>query len=846
MHHLIHTIAFLIWMLSLVIGNLNTLCACSDFAMESKEQGRGIPEAEHRNGERRRTPGSSRALSHWLDATWEFERIHAPKMFSQMSDRCLALDSDGHPHIAYGEDFLYYASHDGTSWNLETVDHAIGVGWHANLALDEHDRPHIVYYDALNLRIRYAYHDGTSWQIETVDTVGTWTFGQNRALSMDLDRFGRPHLGYYEAENRDLKYAYYDGVAWKIESVDVEGDVGAYTSLMLDQAGRPHISYYNHTTRDLKYAYYNGSDWINELVDGQDYAGRHSSLALDSSGHPHISYYHYRNPNDTELRHAYYDGLAWRLEVVDNAPWSGWFTSLVIDGDDRAHIAYYNAMVSDLRYAYKDGSLWQVETVESEGPVGYYVSLDVDAKGNPHISYYGADPKTLRYAYYDGTAWLVEIVDRAGSVGYHSSLALDLSDQPHVSYLGGGLRYAHHDGAEWQIERVDSAGYSETSLAVDSLGRPHIAYCRPPVNRAEICSGLKYAWNDGLSWQVELVEGGNVGVAASLVLDSAGRPHIAYADMAEDDLKYARYDGAGWQIETVDREGCVGTWATLALDSLDRPHISYYDCSNSALKYAWYDGRSNRFQSAGIWQIETVDDEGLAGLFGSLALDSKDRPHISYHDFSNLKYAHYNGAEWQIDVVDKDQVGRYSSIDLDSQDLPHIAYCLHDSDYQCVELRYAHSEGSRSGVAGSWQVEVVDDVGKVGEAASLVLDSAGFPHISYRDLAYGDAKYAYKVCVPISRVEVDGPMALLVGQEGVYRADALPVTITYPVTYTWDNGVLSSTAVYSWSVVGTHTIAVTGTNRCGQVQGNWVTRVWAEWPYTFFLPVILDEFSLQR
>lgn len=41
-----------------------------------------------------------------------------------------------------------------------------------------------------------------------------------------------------------------------------------------------------------------------------------------------------------------------------------------------------------------------------------------------------------------------------------------------------------------------------------------------------------------------------------------------------------------WSIQTVDSEGNVGYYTSIALDSSDRPHISYYDETNDDLKYA--------------------------------------------------------------------------------------------------------------------------------------------------------------------------------------------------------------------------------------------------------------------
>ena len=85
---------------------------------------------------------------------WVIECVDCPKYFEEMSDRSLRLDAAGHPHIAYGSDHLYYAWHDGTTWHLETVDDAPGVGSYASLALDGGGYPHISYYDSTNEDLR--------------------------------------------------------------------------------------------------------------------------------------------------------------------------------------------------------------------------------------------------------------------------------------------------------------------------------------------------------------------------------------------------------------------------------------------------------------------------------------------------------------------------------------------------------------------------------------------------------------------------------------------------------------------------------------------------------------------
>ncbi len=100
---------------------------------------------------------------------WAAGWVERTKIFRQMEDRSLALDPNGHPHIAYGEEHLYYAWYDGSAWHVESVDSSAGVGRHAALGVDASGRPHISYYDATLGNLKYAHYDGAAWQVRVVD-----------------------------------------------------------------------------------------------------------------------------------------------------------------------------------------------------------------------------------------------------------------------------------------------------------------------------------------------------------------------------------------------------------------------------------------------------------------------------------------------------------------------------------------------------------------------------------------------------------------------------------------------------------------------------------------------------
>ena len=61
-------------------------------------------------------------------------------------------------------------------------------------------------------------------------------------------------------------------------------------------------------------------------------------------------------------------------------------------------------------------------------------------------------------------------------------------------------------------------------------------------------------------------------------------------------------------------------WPSLALDSKDNPHITYWNNFENKLKYAYYDENG--------WHIEIALTED--GSYSQLVIDNSDHPHISF------------------------------------------------------------------------------------------------------------------------------------------------------------------------------------------------------------------------
>jgi len=334
-------------------------------------------------------------------------------------------------------------------WTIETVDNAGDVGWFTSIATDSNNKVHISYYDATNRDLKYATNASGLWVAETVDSVGMvgWF------TSIATDSNNKVHISYLDVYNSNLKYATNTSGSWVTETVDgVQTQMESsseYTSIAVGLNDWVHISYYD-LFGGLKYATNIQSPWFTQSVDSAAvYAGMGNSVAIDSSLKVCISYF-----GDGDLKYATgYPSGPWDIQTVDRGVYlllqfsSIVNTSIATDSNNKVHISYYDAANHALMYATNASGLWVAETVDSAGDVGGYTSIATDSNNKVHISYRDETNRYLKYATNASGSWVTQTVDSAGDVGINTSITI-ANNKVHISYYdatNGDLKYARND-----------------------------------------------------------------------------------------------------------------------------------------------------------------------------------------------------------------------------------------------------------------------------------------------------------------------------------------------------------------------------------------------------------------
>ena len=321
--------------------------------------------------------------------------------------------------------------------------------------------------------------------------------------------------------------------------------------------------------------------------------------------------------------------LVWDIQVVDEDAGIG-NCPIVVDANDNPHIAYKGYPLSS--YASWNGAGWNIQQL---GTYGFVYDLVLDANGDPHITL-----GSLAYAKWKIRFWDMQTVTTNNTV--YSSLALDSSGKPHVAYsIGNELKYASQNGSKWNIQTVDRLREINfrVSLEIDSNDTQYIMYSIPSsyVDDKGIATdsvNVMLAVCKNSSWNIEhVLASSNFAEFGNMVLDSNDRPHFLATQgpfVNSENMVYVRdilhvsWDGSAWNIQTVASNVTLANLGFLALGPDDNPHIVYHSRWPGGVMYTRWTGTT--------WESQTVDsdEEVTSQPVCYLAVDSTGNPHITY------------------------------------------------------------------------------------------------------------------------------------------------------------------------------------------------------------------------
>ncbi len=352
-----------------------------------------------------------------------------------------------------------------------------------------------------------------------------------------------------------------------------------------------------------------------------------------------------------------------------------------------------------------------------------------------------------------------------------------------VCLVGTGLGEVYIIDGNWEYETIDTASGSKygylSSIGVNADGNIAMIHGDCLVNRLRVTQWNGTGWESDYISAIDSVRFPDLYISA--VWDSNGTGHAVSVDCSTYDVLHTYWNGTGWETEIASEAG-YAEFSAIAVDSNNYPHIVYYDgfydTGVVGLVYAAWNGAS--------WDIEPIDvnSDSDEYEYPSIAIDSNDKPHISYRMCpGTLYYGEKTGVSWVLTPIISGRNCQMTNIALDSDDNLHIVFSDWDDDYR---LGYVEKVGS------SWD-EIYFDC--VGYCPSITFDENDRPYIAYTGSPYS-LRYAmydgyewYGEVVDTGETRWFGTDILLYNET---------VHISYQEYYTPDAGLKYATYNLTW------------------------------------------------
>ncbi len=422
------------------------------------------------------------------------------------------------------------------------------------------------------------------------------------------------------------------------------GLIGSYTSAAADSSGNVWVAGYaegdwnnNNSYGDLAVGKWNGTkvDW--SLIDGVpttavdpnayntsgfrggqtesgDDVGLWTSVALDAGGNPRVAYF---DVTHRALKYAAYDGSAWTIQTVDTKANSdiGRYAKLLLVGD-KPVIAYL-AIVPGTAGAIS--SKVRLATASKAAPAAAADWTFEDAASN--------DATPCRpFACATGTKCRLD----NGVCGTTATTCTPKCGSGSDCFAGAnGAAAACSDLIEAsKLDTYPDAAGDYVAAAVTAAGDIGLIYYD------RIHGNLMQARKANGKWITAILDGqsaapaadtGDVGIGASLFIDTKGDWHVSYIDGNQETLRYLLVKGgtAPQAAEVVDTglglgtklfddgHHIVGDDSNITVTAAGEVHISYQDATSGQLRWA-----VGATAAAGhTWTVKPIVQDGFAGAF---------------------------------------------------------------------------------------------------------------------------------------------------------------------------------------------------------------------------------------
>jgi hypothetical protein len=256
------------------------------------------------------------------------------------------------------------------------------AGKYASMVIDGQDHAWIAYQDTSNGVLKYALRGDGKWKVDIADLgAGTSGYDAGYWASIALDADGYPYIAHYDAGKSLLRVVHWDGSAFG-GAINIEGEiydspdsgvataaanVGEYAKAATGPDGTEYIAFYDRAWGALRLAVGNKSGYAVETVDDDGDVGAWPDILVDGD----TLYIAYQDVGEQDLRLATGRPGSWSVEVVDSGAYVGADAAIYSDG--RVGILYFDGVNNDVKLARQKDGGWATDAVAgTDAALGYH------------------------------------------------------------------------------------------------------------------------------------------------------------------------------------------------------------------------------------------------------------------------------------------------------------------------------------------------------------------------------------------------------------------------------------------------------------------------------------------
>jgi hypothetical protein len=236
---------------------------------------------------------------------------------------------------------------------------------------------------------------------------------------------------------------------------------------------------------------------------------------------------------------------------------------------------------------------------------------------------------TKRLTYNSGDAWSVDIAINSSN-HLHVVWVDDTSDNWEIYH-----KNSTNSGTNWTTKRLtyNTGSSGAPAISVDSSDNLHVVWNDSSPGNTEIYH--KKSTNGGSTWTTKRVTfNSGVSLSPAIAIDSSNNLHVIWFDWTpgQTEIYYSKSTDGGstWTSKRLTYNPGSSTHPTIAVDSNDNIHI-VWDDSTPGTGEIYHKKSTN---GGTTWTTKRMTYNSGGSYYPSIAVDSNDNLHTSWHDYT--------------------------------------------------------------------------------------------------------------------------------------------------------------------------------------------------------------------